>query len=529
MKLSAYLSLSRHGVFYFRWPLPRTDRDCRPMIRISLKTRCPDRAGTLARYLASCGEITRGNKDLARIRQDKLREMVREFFQAQLDQYLEWINNRGLSPRAREDARCEMLDHQDHLDSQRLTDMYLPIERFKSKMGITDEEWFDSLPNALTELRKGRRDMLQSVLEAVERLDRYSYGEQPAPPFPVPSAPPVPASAKLASAIDDFMAEHSRQWPEKTTQQMRAYLDILIEHFGPDRELGRITRQDASDMKKVLQSLPASRNTKPELKSLPLAEVVKATGHKLISPKTINAHIDAFRRLFDWAERHGHSPHKLFEGMKVPKAKDAATERKPFTRDQTRLMFSELTENKKGLIRSESHKWGALLGLFTGARLNEICQLELADIQQEDGVWLLHITDEGDDSNKRVKAKASRRKVPIHAELLRLGFLDFVKSRAGGSRLFPDYSYNRNGGYGRNLGRWFNETSFLPKLGLKSEGVVFHCLRHTMVTRLGQAGVPEPIIQCVVGHAREGVTQQVYLKEGYTIAQLKEAVDRFGV
>jgi len=46
--------------------------------------------------------------------------MVREFFQAQLDQYLEWINNRGLSPRAREDARSEMLDHQDHLDSQRL-------------------------------------------------------------------------------------------------------------------------------------------------------------------------------------------------------------------------------------------------------------------------------------------------------------------------------------------------------------------------------------------------------------------------
>lgn len=106
MKLSVYLSLSRHGVFYFRWPLPRTDRDCRPMIRISLRTRCPDRAGTLARYLASCGQITRDNRELARLRQDKLRELVRGFFQAQLDQYLEWINNRGLSPRAREDARC---------------------------------------------------------------------------------------------------------------------------------------------------------------------------------------------------------------------------------------------------------------------------------------------------------------------------------------------------------------------------------------------------------------------------------------
>lgn len=524
MKLSAYLSLSRHGVFYFRWPLPRTDRDCRPMIRISLRTRCPDRAGILARYLASCGQITRDNKELARLRQDKLRELVRGFFQAQLDQYLAWISNRGLPPRALEDARCEMLDHEDHLDSNRLTTIYLPIERFKRKTGVSDEDWFDSLPSAITELRKGRRDMLRSVLDAVEHLDSYTYGEQP----PVkPSHAPTPASATLGAAIEDFIAEHSRQWPMKTTQQVQAYLNILLEHFGAERPLGAISKADASEVKKVLQLLPASRNTKPALRQLPLSEVVKVAGHKTIAPKTINAHIDAFRRLFDWAERHGHSPHRLFEGMKVPKAKDAATERKPFTKEQMRLMFLELTENSTGLIRSESHKWGSLLGMFTGARLNEICQLEIADVQQEDGVWLLNVTDEGEDNNKRVKAKASRRKVPVHSELLRLGFLEFVDSRSHRPRLFYDYSFNQNGGYGRNLGRWFNETSFLPKLGLKTDGTVFHCLRHTMVTRLGQAGVAEPIIQCVVGHAREGVTQQVYLREGYTVQQLKAAIDQF--
>lgn len=495
------------------------------MIRISLRTRCPVRAGTLGRYLASCGEVTRDNKELARLRQDKLRELVRVFFQAQLDQYLDWINNRGLSSKALEDARSEMLDHQDHLDSQRLTPLYLPIERFKRKSHLSEEDWFDSLPSAMTELRKGRRDMLRRVLEAAESLDRYTYGEQ----TPAPTAPPVPGSANLGSAIDDFIAEHSRQWPEKTTKQVRAYLSILIEHFGAERPLGTITKQDASDVKKMLQSLPASRNTKPALQNLPLGQVIQVKGHKLIAPKTINAHIDAFRRLFDWAERHGHSPHKLFEGMKVPKAKDDATERKPFTREQTRLMFTELTENKSGLIRSESHKWGSLLGLFTGARLNEICQLEIADIRQEDGLWILDITDSGDDQNKRVKAKASRRKVPIHSELLRLGFLDFVDSRSRGARLFPDYRFNQNGGYGRNLGRWFNETTFLPKLGMKADGVVFHCLRHTMVTRLGQAGVAEPVIQSVVGHAREGVTQQVYMREGYTIAQLSDAINRFNV
>ncbi len=532
MKLSAYLSLSRHGIFYFRWPLPHTDRDSRPMIRISLRTRCPERAGTLARYLASCGQITKGNKDLARLRQDKLRELVRDYFQTQLDQYLEWINSRGLSSNARKDAEAEMLDHQDHLDSHRLTEMYLPIARFKRKMGVSDADWLDSLPNAVTELRKGRRDMLQRVLEAAERLDHYAYGdEQRAAPSVAYTqvAPAAPPSASLGSAISDFMAEHSREWPDKTTKQVQGYFNILIEHFGEDRALGTITKQDASEVKKILQSLPASRNTIPELKALTLSEVVKVTGHDVLAPKTINAYIAAFRRLFDWAERHGHSPHKLFDGMKVPKAKEGSTERKPFTKSQTRLMFTELTENTSRLIRSESHRWGSLLAMFTGARLNEICQLEIADIQQEDGIWLLHITDEGDDTKKRVKAKASRRKVPIHSELLRLGFLDFVQSRSRGRRLFPDYSFNENGGYGRNLGRWFNETTFLPKLGLKTKGVVFHCLRHTMVTRLGQAGVPEPIIQCVVGHARAGVTQQVYLREGYTVAQLKAAVDSFEV
>lgn len=289
------------------------------------------------------------------------------------------------------------------------------------------------------------------------------------------------------------MAEHSRQWPEKTAKQIRAYLNILLEYFGPDRLLGSITKQDASNVKKILQALPASRNTKPALKGVPLLEVVKVRDHKTISPKTTNSHIDTFRRFFDWAERHGYTPHKLFEGMKVPKAKDAATERKPFTKAQTQLIFEKLTAISSSLVRKESHKWGALLGIYTGARLNEICQLEVTDIQQIEGIWFLNITDEGG-SNKRLKAKASKRKVPLHSDLIRLGFLKFVESRSKGQRLFHDYSYTASGGYGRNLGRWFNE-NFLPKLGIKEPSLVFHSLRHTMITRLGQAGVPEPIYQ----------------------------------
>ncbi len=472
MKLSAYLSPSRHGIYYFRWPLPLAESCKRTSVRISLRTRCPDRAGDLARYLASCGRLIRDNSDLARLRQDEIREMVRNFFQRRLKRYVERLNEAGMPDHTLDAMKQEIEFHEDaaggcdDFSTQILGEL---IPAFRTSAGLSDAQWTENEDDLLRELRKARRDQLRAALSAAEGREHYSFSDG----AKTPPTPREPASAPLGAAINDFMDEHSREWPAKTTNQVRAYLSILLEYFGPDRRLGSITKQDASEVKKVLQALPASRKTKPALKDLPLLEVIQVTGHKTIAPKTINSHIDAFRRFFDWAERHGHSPNKLFEGMKVPKAKNAETERKPFTREQTQLIYNELTKNTSGLVKSESHKWGSLIGLFTGARLNEICQLDIADIQEDDGGWFFDITDEGG-NKKRVKANASRRKVPVHSELIRLGLLDFVEARSSKQRLFYDYSYNSNGGYGRNLSRWFNETTFLPKLGIQS-GLLVKC------------------------------------------------------
>ena len=64
----------------------------------------------------------------------------------------------------------------------------------------------------------------------------------------------------MGAAVDDFITEHSRQWAGKTIGQNRAYLNILVEYFGPDRLRATITKQDASEVKKVLQALPAKRH-----------------------------------------------------------------------------------------------------------------------------------------------------------------------------------------------------------------------------------------------------------------------------
>ena len=87
--VSSYLSPSRHGVFYFRWPLPALEGHPRRTIRLSLRTHCPVRAGDLARHLASDGRLIQENKTLAGLRQDEIREKVQAYFKAQLDQYLD--------------------------------------------------------------------------------------------------------------------------------------------------------------------------------------------------------------------------------------------------------------------------------------------------------------------------------------------------------------------------------------------------------------------------------------------------------
>lgn len=64
--------------------------------------------------------------------------------------------------------------------------------------------------------------------------------------------------------------------------------------------------------------------------------------------------------------------------------------------------------------------------MFTGMRLNEIAQLETADIKQRDGIWVIDVSDVGEGSRKRLKTGAADRQVPLHDRLVATGFLDFV-------------------------------------------------------------------------------------------------------
>lgn len=66
------------------------------------------------------------------------------------------------------------------------------------------------------------------------------------------------------------------------------------------------------------------------------------------------------------------------------------------------------------------------MGLFTGTRLGELCQLRVVDIHKIEGIDVLVLTNAGE--GQSIKSNAGHRSVPIHSELVRLGFLRYVQT-----------------------------------------------------------------------------------------------------
>ncbi|MFG1312850.1 site-specific integrase [Xanthobacter autotrophicus] len=380
----------------------------------------------------------------------------------------------------------------------------------------------------IRELKMAYRDFCASVLAYDKSLDSYDLSESPALPLTQATQANAPACT-LKDLVQKFTTEQGRAglWRERSEQQKVQHLDLLQEILGESRDILSINRQDTQRVKDILLKYPKNRNKISSIKNLSIEQIVNLNSIETLSVRTINLYLQSYGSLFGWAKRNGYVTENIFDGITLRQNKQATdTQRDAFSPDQINLILRELLTNESGLIRKGYQKWGSLIGIYTGARLNEVCQIHLDDIKEIDGIWCFDMNDAGD--GKRLKNAASRRMVPIHSRLLELGLLKHVATlkEAGETRLFPDFSFSPKEGYGRALGRWFNDR-FLVQLGIKSTDLVFHSLRHTMVTRLMQAGVEENHVKALVGHTREGVTQQHYFKQGYTLAQLKGAIEKF--
>lgn len=537
MRNCAYLSRSRHGVFYFRWPLaPATHpQRLRTDVKLSLGTRCPRMALILARRLI--GTAAGGIPGAVRhMRYNEVRQHVRQHFQDRLAAFKEQIAEEGLPG----ERALEAMQNSQGLDRADLLGAVASgypdgetglLRAFLSRRGVTEDVPAEQRDMILREYHSGFQAYLR---DAMAHLTTFTDYDLAAPVHPrrdlhaeVPAAPVAgEPAAPFAASVEAYLAEgrSSNLWVAKTLSTKTEELRLLGELTG-DRPLCDLKRLDARKVKEVLLRLPKNRSKMPNTRDLSLADALKLAGTEVIATQTVNGYINTYKAFFGWAVDNGLATENLFAGMSVKTSRRTATKRPAFTAAQLAAMLAHLIDSESTLVNRECHRWGTLVAMFTGCRVNEAAQLHVADIRQEQGIWCI---DFNENDGKSVKTAASTRIVPIHWRLLDAGSLEFVESRriAVSPRLFPEFSFTPQNGYGRNLGRWFNDT-FLPELDLKSGGLVFHSLRHSMVTLLGQADVPLTFVSAIVGHEQSGVTQQTYFNAGFTLEQLQRRVNQF--
>ncbi len=145
--------------------------------------------------------------------------------------------------------------------------------------------------------------------------------------------------------------------------------------------------------------------------------------------------------------------------------------------------------------------WMPLIGLYSGARLNEIGELTLSHIIL-DPIPHFRI--------KHAKNQSSIRDIPIHPKLIELGFLDYVEAlrKSGHTRLWPFLrTQGKVNADSEVLGKWFGRYIH-SKLGLP-DTVVFHALRHTFKDLCRNALIPRDLHHALTGHASPGQVANV--------------------
>jgi integrase len=191
--------------------------------------------------------------------------------------------------------------------------------------------------------------------------------------------------------------------------------------------------------------------------------------------------------------------------------------RHPFSAEQLRKIFhaplyTGCVDGERGYALEGDQRprnarfWVPLIGLHTGMRLNEICQLDVADIRQIDGVHCIVVTDHSEvgSTDKQLKTKSSERIIPIHRNLVECGFLAYVElvRRGGVCKLFGEIDAGAKGIRAIAFSKWF--TQFLRRCGANKERTCFHSFRHNFRDELRAANVNHDISMRLGGWASIG-------------------------
>lgn len=378
---------------------------------------------------------------------------------------------------------------------------FLPLLQWDAQaMGFTVTMETEGLKEAL-------QDYTKSYLQALQEATQRDAGEL----IPTPSIATSPGAPRLSRGLFIGDVASAITADEQSTAGAAGGQTLWDIHA--------LWLKASSKTKDTAQASARSLASAEECLGTPLYihEITRAQGNSFkawlqepergTSPKTARDKLISVNSLLRFAcvelEVIQKNP---WQGLSIDVPK--AVTRRPWKDEELHQLFSQPLfqsyevppEGRTG--GGPAAYWIPIIGLYTGARIGELAQLMVSDITEEDGIPVIRITD---GEGQKVKTSASRRFIPVHSELIRLGLLEYAediqRDDPTGS-LWPHLNQ-------KTLSSWFSK--FRRGVGLDGEWLDFHSLRHTVRTRLAKAQVQEQLMDAITGHETGGSTgRKVY-------------------
>ena len=362
-------------------------------------------------------------------------------------------------------------------------------------------------------------------------------------PFPAPKK-----SATLGQLVERYrktLREAKRS--EGTFMTYEIPLRLLLEEFGKKTPLSAITRERVEDLCDLLKKAPQNAAQRyPEMKlRAAIIAADKANDTRRLRSKTIANYFQNISAIFRFAVGKGMMTENPASDPWLRKTfieDDDTGPKAQFTVEELNKLFlaplyTGCVDDQNGFAKRGPNKpkrgrfWVPLLSLFHGFRSNETCQLYAEDIKERDGIPYIAIRedqDNGEPTVKRLKTKQSRRDIPIHPELIRLGFLDFVEERRAdlsSPRLFPELEADSKGYFSNPFSKWFGR--FVEKTLGSNVKATFHSFRHMFRDSLREANVSTERAEALGGWTSDRSAEALYGK-GFSIAALHSELKKVG-
>ena len=307
------------------------------------------------------------------------------------------------------------------------------------------------------------------------------------------SAATVDRGLTLSDIYDRYIKDPTKRRSARTMLAHETTRRVVQDVLGASTPIAGITREQCRDLLETLRWLPVNHSKKHgKLSVREAAALAKRDDRiKTINPTNINAYMARFATMMNWAVAEEYIGRNPSRGLQWAETVHPQDRRQPFEAWQLQRIFSApiytgCKDDQNGyavpgtVIATGARYWVPLIGLFSGMRLNEACQLDVADIREIDGVVCFVISEDSltGSRDKSLKTKTSARTVPIHPKLLEMGIMAFVdhKRRSGALKLFDDLPPGKRGFRSVALSRWFSR--FLVSAGASAPRTCFHSFRH---------------------------------------------------